>query len=218
MSLSKSMVLIAAAAWMIPATAQAGSFTLTNSTFGIFDASSGTRSVTVLDTQTGFDTGILTGLTVSITYVKADGQGDTPSGSGTPFYNEIHFRVDRAANPSTTLIAAGTYDDGDAGDVFNGTQTFQTGAPLITAGSEPVAGTFSPTGPGSLAAYNGASVLGDWTLFIQDTVGQDALRFHSVSFNFTTEDSASAAVPEPATFALLGTGALAVLRRRRRDA
>ena len=42
---------------------------------------------------------------------------------------------------------------------------------MIVLGSEPTAGTFAPTGPGSLLAYNGLSALGVWTLFIQDTVG-----------------------------------------------
>jgi hypothetical protein len=203
--------LLAGVSLLIPATAGAGTFTLTNATAGIFDASSGTRSVVVTGAEAGFDGGILVALTISIDYTKADGEDlDPPASPGTPFYNEIHFRLDRAAEPSTTLIAAGHYTTGSG--VFSGIQTFVTGGAVIPFGSSPVAGTFSPTGPGSLTAYNGLSILGTWTLFIQDTVGLDALRFRSVSFTFET----GAAVPEPVTSALVGSGLLGLAYRRRR--
>ena len=217
MKSAKSLLLTAAVVCAFPAFAHAGSFTLTNATPGIFDASSGTRSVTVTGLELGFDSGILTGLTISIDYLKADGESADPPPPpplpGSPFYNEIHFRLDRAANPSTTLIAAGTYGVGDAGDFFSGVQTFAIGGAVIVLGSEPTAGTFAPTGPGSLLAYNGLSALGVWTLFIQDTTGLDALRFRSVSFTFTTDQTV---IPEPASMLLLGSGVLGMLGYRRR--
>ena len=221
MRFSKLVLLLCAAAWAITpqAQVQGGIFTLTNATSGIFDASSGTRSVTVTGLEVGFDGGVLTNITVAIDYLKADGEAADPPPPpplpGSPFFNEIHFRLDRAANPSTELIAAGHYGVGGAGDFFSGIQTFATGGAIIPAGGSPVAGTFAPTGPGSLAAYNGASALGVWTLFVEDTVGLDALRFRSVTFTFTTE---SAAVPEPSSCAILGAGVVGLLgfcRRRR---
>jgi hypothetical protein len=218
------LVVLLGAAWVGTPQARAGVFVLTNNTPGIFDGSSGTRSVTVTGTEPGFGTGVLVSVTVAIDYLKADGEGPAPPPPpplpGSPFFNEIVFRVDRAGFPSTTLIAANTYSVGDAGDFFSGVQTFATGAPAIPLDSEPAAGTFSPTGPGSLAAYNGSSALGVWTLFIQDTVGLDALRFRSVTFTFTTQDAPAAVIPEPASCVLLGVGAAGLVgyRRRRRHA
>ena len=78
MKSAKSWLLTAAVVCAFPAFAHAGSFTLTNATPGIFDASSGTRSVTVTGLELGFDSGILTGLTISIDYLKADGESANP--------------------------------------------------------------------------------------------------------------------------------------------
>jgi hypothetical protein len=203
---------------------EAGVFTLTNancftpgcstsSSPEVFDGNSRSRYVTVTGAEVGFDSGILTGLSIAIDYVKADGEGPFAIGPfpGEPFFNEIHFRVDRAGEPSTTLIAPGTYAVGAPGTFFRGVQTFETGGAAIAVGSTPVVGTFSPTGPGALTAYNGLSTLGDWGLLIHDTERGNALRFHSVSFTFTT-----APVPEPSNLWLFGTGSVALLLRSRR--
>ena len=40
-----------------------------------------------------------------------------------------------------------------------------------------VGGTFHPVG--NLSAFNGLDALGDWTLFVQDTVGADRLDYYS---------------------------------------
>jgi hypothetical protein len=53
--------------------ARAGFITATNSTVGNFDASSGTRTVAFTGAEAGYGTGIITGLTISINFAKADG-------------------------------------------------------------------------------------------------------------------------------------------------
>jgi subtilisin-like proprotein convertase family protein len=63
----------------------------------------------------------------------------------------------------------------------------------------------------SFAPYNGTSGLGTWRLFIEDFVGGDSGSIGSVDLIINTNP-----VPEPATMAVLGLGALALLRKRRK--
>ena len=58
--------------------------------------------------------------------------------------------------------------------------------------------------------FVGDSITDDWKLTISDNVAADTGSITSWSFEATTST-----VPEPATFAVLGLGALALIRRRR---
>jgi hypothetical protein len=196
--------------------AEAGLITLTNSTFGNFDASSGTRSVTVTGLESGFGTGEILDVNVSVDFTKADGEGVNPPASpGTPFYNEIVFRLTSPFATTVNLISAGSFNSGSSGTLFNGVITFdQAAAQVVNVNpNQPSAGTFRPVG--NLNSFNGGTALGNWTLFIQDTVAADSLRFRSFTANITTADP----IPEPATLTLtaLGLAAAAARHRRRRS-
>ena len=95
------------------APASAGVITLTNSTTGNFDGSSGTRSVTVTGAELGYDTGIITDVNISINFAKADGEDfDPPYPGGIPFYNEIHFHLTSPSASLVHLIEAGSWGTG----------------------------------------------------------------------------------------------------------
>src|SRR5688572_7681601 len=99
--------------------ASAGTITLTNTTTGNFDASSGTRSVTVTGLEPGFDSGVILDVNISINFAKADGQSfDPPYPTGTPFYNEIHFHLTSPALATVHLIEPNSWGAGDG--MFDG--------------------------------------------------------------------------------------------------
>jgi subtilisin-like proprotein convertase family protein len=86
----------------------------------------------------------------------------------------------------------------------------------VNFSTEPLAGTFRTTGFAGgfgLNQFNGLILeAGDWTLYIQDTVGSDALDFHSAELRVTT-----ASVPDGgSTLVLLGLtlSSFAGLRRK----
>ena len=194
--------------------ASAGIISLTNSTTGNFDASSGTRAVTFTGSEAGFGTGTISNVRISINFAKADGElFDPPFPGGTPFFNEIHFRLTGPSATPVELIAAGSWGGGTG--QFDGIITFDDAAgAVVNFGAAPVAGTFRPTGAGALADFNGQNALGIWTLFIEDTAGSDSLRFRSFTLDISTD---GAVIPEPASMALVGLGlcAAAFIRRRK---
>ena len=199
----------------------AGTVSVTNSTSGNFDASAGTRMVTITGLEPGFDTGTILDVDISINFAKADGEAfDPPYPGGTPFYNEIHFHLlGPGGAPTVHLIEPGSWGAGSG--QFDGTITFDDEAAMVVnVAAAPMAGTFRPTGPGALSDYDAASALGTWTLFIEDTTGADSLRFRSYTLTVQTEDVAP--IPEPSTLTLFGLGALGLLgygwRRRQRAA
>lgn len=188
---------------------RADTITATNSTPGNFDASTGTRSVTFTGAEMGFGTGTILDVNISINFAKADGQSfDPPFPGGVPFYNEIHFHLTSPDGTVVHLIEPGSWGAGSG--QFDGTITFDDeGALVVNFGAAPVAGTFRPTGPGAMSDYDGENALGTWTLFIEDTVGLDSLRFRNFTLSVET-------VPEPTGLGLLGLGALGLVRRFRR--
>jgi hypothetical protein len=193
----------------------AGSFTLSNTTAGNFDSSFGTRTVTVTGAEPGFGSGTISSIVISINFAKADGEAFAPPfPAGTPFYNEIVFRLTGPSTTEVTLIEANSWGAGSG--QFDGTITFDQSAPsVVNFGAAPVAGTFRPTGAGSLSDFLSQSALGVWTLSIQDTVAADSLRFRNFDLTINTDRST---VPEPGSIVLMSLGLVALGARRYRRA
>jgi subtilisin-like proprotein convertase family protein len=115
-------------------------------------------------------------------------------------------------------ISARLFDNnGDSGNP-NGTYSFNSGftAPVGSIGYG--GGDYTPLE--SFSVFNGVDVAGTWTLRIVDDAGQDVGSFQSWDLGLVTAAPTTTA-PEPGTWALMGTGLLAVggvAARRRRTA
>lgn len=184
-----------------------GVVSATNSTIGLFDESSGTRDVTITGDQPGYASGVITQVSIAINFAKADGEEfELPVTDGTPFYDEIRFILTSPSQTSVTLIHLGSWNIGSGR--FDGTIVFDDNATdVVNYTDAPQIGVFRPTGPGSLSDFDGELAAGTWSLFIQDTVGYDALRFREYTLNIATSGLTGAA-PEPASLMLLGIGGL----------
>jgi subtilisin-like proprotein convertase family protein len=72
----------------------------------------------------------------------------------------------RLQSPAGTILDLST-GNGGSGDNYSGT-TFQDGAPNVTTGSAPFAGTYSPEGGSFAGTYGGQEINGNWTLLVSD--------------------------------------------------
>lgn len=200
-------------------TASAALISVTNNTYATVDAASVNRTFSV-----GPGLGPINSVGFYLDFSKCDGQNPTQAqaevgciAGGTPFFNEIHFRLTSAAGTVRELIPAGTYNSGTTGDRF---QMFFTelSAPVI-AGPLPSSGTFRPVD--SFSALSGEDPNGNWTLLVEDTVFADSLQYFRGTLcigtgNDRVTSCGPSAVPEPAMLSLLGLGMFAFGMARRR--
>lgn len=179
----------------------------TNSTTGFFNANSGTREVVFSAADFSGTTGIVTDVDISISFAKSDDNSFVPQGGqlgpSTPFHNETESALTSPTGTSFTLISndGGTeivpadnfesFNPGDFGSSFQGTIIFDqnAAAPVNADPNNLTSGTFRPDDntSNSLDIFNGESVLGTWSLFIEDDNGADGLSFYEYTLTITTE-------------------------------
>lgn len=197
---------IAAACCLAGASAQADVM-VSNSTYGVFDGSSGSRIFNVGSHGTVGD------VNITIDFSKCDdppiGPGGTACiGTGEGWPNEIEFRLMGPNGTTVDLVTAGTYFEGSGRFLI----TFDDEAGS-TVGGQVQNGAFRPVG--TLAELDGMDMFGSWSLMIADLGFGDPLEYFSATLAISDGDAAE--VPEPATAGILGLGMLGLLGARRRS-
>lgn len=222
--LTKTLFAMAAGFCLLSSQADAAVITKVNTTSGLFDASSGLRAFNFTIGEAG---GIISDVNISVRFGKHDGESFGVNAGGTPFYNEIVFQligntVEFGTSPIADLINASSWTAGSGG-FLDRTITFdEQASQVVNFASEPLAGTYRTTGNANnlgLSQFNGLTLAaGDWTLYIQDTVGADALDFISAELTISTGPvESSSSVPDGgSTVALLGLAMSAVAGARRK--
>lgn len=187
----------------------------TNSVGGIFDGSSGTRTLSVTTHGTIQD------LNLTIDFAKCDNNGaDGPLldannrciGRGNAFDSEIVFSLTGPNGQPVSLVQQGTFSNGNTPGLGRIQLTFDDEA-ATAAGGKMRAGSYAPVQP--LSVFDGLDMFGTWTLFVQDTRRGDPLQYFGAALDITSATVEQ--VPEPGTVAIVGLGLIGMgaLRRRR---
>ena len=184
-----------------------------NTTYGVFDGDTGSRSVTVTAGDVAPGAGTLFDVNITVEFSKCGGANIGPSGSACldgsfSFNNEIVFQLTSPGGAIINLVEEDTFSGQEPG-AGRLSITFDDEATDPAGGSAIVAGSFNPVQ--ALSAFDAESAIGEWTLTLGDTVPEDPLEFFSFVLTLTTD------VPEPITLSLFGAGlaGMALVRRRR---
>lgn len=138
---------------------------------------------------------VLGKLKVTIIFEKKDQNGlndcGLPHSGGQPYTDEVSFSLQSPNGTVVSLLGSNTYNY----YVYNGqiTLTFEDGKPAVAPESSPVSGTFSPNQ--ALAAFNGQTANGVWTLLPNDNSSGDPLCVSGFSIDIQIDN-----VSQPNTF------------------
>ena len=162
------LVVLASLINIHPAYAAITNFNFTSGTNQFVDASSANRSYSVSGQAsqilfTRFD----------VNFMKADGESYGVNNGGTPYYNEILFRLSKGSS-SVNLISPGDFNPGSGGFGFGRINFTQYESTLVNSNPNVISAGFRrPTG--NLNNFNYANPNGTWNFTIQDTAGADGL-------------------------------------------